>query len=33
MLIVQSHKGAKGTVKVKALGNILRSNAIELNFE
>ena len=33
MLILQSHKEAKGTVKVKALGNTLRSNTIELNFE
>jgi len=33
MLIVQSHKDAKGTVKVKALGNTLRSNTIKLNFE
>ena len=33
MLIVQSNKGAKGAVKVKALGNVLSSNAIELNFE
>jgi len=33
MLILQSHKDAKGTVKVKALGNTLRSNTIELNFE